>query len=411
MIILYYISAFCIFVGMIKILVCILLLNKTKNIPKEQITNDASFCILIPARNESKVIENLLVSIQNQTYQIKPSSVYVIVEDSSDPTIEITKHHQMNVFVRTNVEGRKRKGYALDETLKNIDEIYDAYVIVDADNILDQNFLQEINETYKRGYDIGVGYRNCKNGNSSIFAATSALTFSMINTLSNKARTKRNKNIIISGTGFYIRGEWIKKWNGYPFHSLTEDYELSLYATLHNMTSTYNEKAIFFDEQPITYKETVKQRIRWIKGYFDSRKEYIPLLKKEYKNKNANMTSQYQATVGVKPYIWVVIGLVFAFINEFIRFFNHAFLTHHNFVVCFKFALILLGTIYGFLWSFTLLLLLLEGTKINLSWQMKIKALFLNPIFLITYVYCVLQAVIKKEVEWDAITHNFNKIS
>lgn len=405
---LYYVSTFCIAIGLIRILVCLIKRNKIKNIPKRKTKKDASFCILIPARNESKVIETLLLSIMKQTYPVSPDSIYVIVEDVLDPTVEICKKYHVNVFVRTMIEGRRRKGYALDEALKSIQKQYDAYVILDADNILEENFLKEMNETYKKGYDIGIGYRNCKNGNRSIFAASSALTFSMINTLSNKVRSKRNKNVIVSGTGFYIDGKWIKKWNGYPFHSLTEDYELSLYATLHNMSSTYNEKAIFYDEQPITYKQTVKQRIRWIRGYFDSRKEYVPLLKKAYKNTGS--ISVYQAIIGVKPYIWIVIGLALALLKEFGTLIYRA-ISQDNLLHCFQFLVILFGSIYGILFLFTLLLLVLEKKKLNLCFSMKVKVLFFNPIFLTTYVYCALKAVLSKEVGWDTITHEENKIS
>ena len=84
----------------------------------------------------------------------------------------------------------------------------------------------------------------------------------------------------MSGTGFYTKGKWIKKWQGYPFHSLTEDYELSLYSILHDLATYYNDNAIFYDGQPTKYSQTVKQRTRWIKGYFDSRKKYIPLIVK-----------------------------------------------------------------------------------------------------------------------------------
>jgi len=405
----HYISLFCIVIGLLQILICLLFTIKTKNIPNKKIEVNAKFCILIPARNESKVIENLLVSITKQTYEVKPD-VYVIVEEKTDPTINICKKYQMNYFIRTEIEGRRRKGYALDEVLKQIRKEYDAYIIVDADNILDKNFLKEMNETYKLGYDIGVGYRNCKNGNTSVIAATSALTFSMINTLSNKARFKKNKNITISGTGFFINGEWIKKWNGYPFHSLTEDYELSLYATLNNMTSAYNENAIFYDEQPLKYKESIKQRTRWVKGYFESRKRYVPLLKNAYKSKNVNRTSQYQAIVGVKPYIWIVMGLALSLLKECLLLVYFVINEQKTLFYCIRFLFILLGSIYGFLFLFTFFLLLLERKKINLSFTMKIKALFFNPIFLSTYVYCALKAALKKEIGWDVIVHTSKEI-
>lgn len=407
---LYYISFFCISIGLFQILVCLLFTFKTKKAKRKKEEKDANFCILIPARNESAVIEKLLISITKQTYAINPASVYVIVEDFNDPTVNICQKYQTNVYVRTQIEGRKRKGYALDEALKHIKKKYDAYIIIDADNILDPNFLMKMNETYQQGYDIVAGYRNCKNGNQSVIAASSALTFSMINTLSNKVRSKRHKNIIVSGTGFCIRGKWIQKWNGYPFHSLTEDYELSLYAILYNMTSIYNEEAIFFDEQPTTYKETVKQRIRWIRGYFDSRKEYVPKFKKARFKKHSHAPSLYQATVGVKPYIWIIIGIMIALLKEIGMFFYFCFQSKKSFLINIKWLGVLLLIIYGILLLFTLLLLILEGRKINLSKSMKIKVLFFHPIFLITYIPCALKAVLKKEVRWDEVKHKSNQI-
>ena len=40
---------------------------------------------------------------------------------------------------------------------------YDAYFIFDADNILDKNYISEMNKSFMSGYDIGIGYRLNKN--------------------------------------------------------------------------------------------------------------------------------------------------------------------------------------------------------------------------------------------------------
>ena len=139
-------------------------------------------------------------------------------------------------------------------------------------------------KTYQEGYDIGSGYRNLKNGNDSIISACSGITFAFLNSNGNETKNKQSRNITLSGTGLYISGDLIKKWKSFPFHSLTEDYELTLYSIEHNLTSYYNKNACFYDEQPIKYKNTINQRPRWIKGYFNTRKEYIPRFRKKLKN-------------------------------------------------------------------------------------------------------------------------------
>lgn len=90
----------------------------------------------------------------------------------------------MNIIYRKDLT-KKRKGYALDDAIKEIlskNKKYDAYFIFDADNILDKNYIKEMINSIEEGYDIGISYRNTKNS-STLVAASSALTFSMINTL------------------------------------------------------------------------------------------------------------------------------------------------------------------------------------------------------------------------------------
>lgn len=364
--------------------------NKNKVNKKD---DDYNFCVLIPARDESKVIEGLLKSLG---LSVNMEDVYVIVEDMKDKTVDICKKYKANVILRTTK--RQRKGYALDEAIKQIKD-YNLYFIFDADNIVDKNFFKEMKKTYEQGYDIGVGYRNCKNGNDNIIAACSSLTFSMINTLGNDFRNKHSANIIISGTGFYIRGSWIKKWQGYPFHTLTEDYELSLYSILNNMTSYYNDKAIFYDEQPTKFNQTIKQRVRWIKGYFEARKKYIPLILKDLKHPNYG--SKYSVCLGVRAFIYIIIGIVIFMIKNIVTMF-----TNYNFISLISLILII---VLSYIIMMIITMKMIKKDKLDLSRKMKLKTIFYNPIYLTTYVYCALIALFKKNISWDKIEHKVNK--
>ena len=140
--------------------------SENNNHPIKEEKKKPDFCILIPAKDESKVIRGPLDSIKNQTYKINMQNVYVIVEDIKDHTVNICKEYKCNYIVRKHLE-LKRKGYALDEAIKQIKKEYDAYFIIDADNILDKDFFKYMSKVYQKGYDIGVGYRDNKNWSSS----------------------------------------------------------------------------------------------------------------------------------------------------------------------------------------------------------------------------------------------------
>lgn len=371
---------------------------KNNRLSLQKRTKFPEIAILIPARNESAVIEGLLKSIAQQTVKVNMRSVYVIVETLQDPTIKICKKYGCSVILREHLD-LQRKGYALDEAIRQIlaaQRHYDLYFIFDADNRLSPNYLREMLLTYHQGYDMATGYRHAKNNNKNVIAAVSALTFTMINTLGNKNRINHCANIIFSGTGCYIDGRLIEEWKGWPFHSLTEDYEMSLYATLHNISTFYNEKAVFYDEQPTKYRQTVDQRVRWIKGYFSARAKYIPLMKK--RKVASNQGSLIKECAGVKPIIWALIGVICLLFNDIVNIFLHP-----NWGLILTSLIGILVVVYLALMFITIFMIKREKMEFNpkIKWQ----AILFNPIYLLTYIYCALKALLVRNVEWKVIKH------
>lgn len=381
-------------------------IQKSSTLPKKRRKENPTVSIIIPARDESKVIRGLLDSIAIQSVKVLPENVYIVVESKDDKTCEIVKEYGMNIVFREDLS-KARKGYAIDDALKHLSSInkkYDMYFIFDADNILDKDFIKNMIVSYLDGYDIAVGYRNTKNGNDSVVAAASSLTFTMINTLFNKRKAKKNLGVTISGTGFYISGEVIRKLDGYPFNTLTEDYELSVYSVLNNISSTYNEKAIFYDEQPIKYNVTKVQRTRWIRGYIDVRKKYHSLLKEKSKDAiNREMIAVER--LGVIPFIIMVIGLfTFIFINIFMIGVNIVLEKSIIYNIIGIISLIII--VYTFLAVITFIMIKKEKEYFGLSKKMKIKAIFYNPIFLVSYIPCAIKALFSPNLGWKRIEHN-----
>lgn len=392
------ISEIIITISILTLLYKYLIMKKNTNYPQKE-KKGHNYAILIPARNESLVIEKLLISIENQTKKIKPEDVYVIVETKKDKTVSIVEKHKMTIVYRKNLN-KKRKGFALDDAIKEIlksNKKYDAYFIFDADNILDKNYIKEMTKSFDEGYDIGIGYRNTKNSKNLVSAA-SALTFSMINTIGNKRKSKYTNNLIISGTGYYIKGTIIESWKGFPFNSLTEDYELSLYSILNNLTTTYNDSAIYYDEQPEIFDVTITQRSRWVKGYFDARRNYIHKIRKSISKKDKNYASKITALIGVNPLITLIIGILLLLIDSITSF--------KNFIIS---LLIIFILIYIILMIFTYIIIKKEENKLDIKVS-KILLIFYNPFYLLSYIYCLYIAITKKDLGWQEIKHTNNTI-
>lgn len=230
------------------------------------------------------------------------------------------------------------------------------------------------------------------------------LLFLFLNSNGNEVKSRQSRNITLSGTGLFIVGDLIKKWKCFPFHSLTEDYEMTLYSIENNLTSYYNKEAMFYDEQPVTYKNTLNQRIRWVKGYFDNRKIYIPKLRKKLKS-NPNFGSVINEISGMRPYIIMIVGAILYILSQIINIvYNYSF---DNFITFISLAKILLivGLAYALFALMTLFVIKKDIDKLNLSKNMQFKTVLFSPLFFVTYVPCALKALFKKDVKWEKVEH------
>lgn len=371
--------------------------------------SDHKFAILIPARNESAVIEQLLLSISEQNYNHDLIETYVIVEKEDDPTCEIAKRYKnTNIFIRKHLEN-KGKGYALDEVIKDIFEKgkeYDAFIICDADNVLDKNFVYEMNKTYDAGYKLCLGYRNSKNWNGGWVASCSALTFSMINTFHNKSRARFNRNVMVSGTGFYIAYDILKQMGGWNFYTLTEDYEISLFSTLNNVKSTYNEYAEFYDEQPTSLKASWNQRLRWVKGYGQVNKQYQKKLLKSAVFDKKNRWSKVEYAMSVLPVMILLAStIVYAVFTLVLGIVGSCLHEAIEWQVWRAFGIVI-GVIYLFYFFYAMVMLLVERKHINITFKNALVCCLMSVFYWAMYIPLYITALFKKEVEWKPIVHS-----
>ncbi len=367
------------------------------------------YAILIPARNESRVIEQLLISIKEQDYDQNLLETYIIVESSSDPTCEIAKKYaNTHVFVRQHLE-LKGKGHALDEVIQHIfasGKKYEAFFICDADNVLSKTFISEMNRSYDAGFQIALGYRNSKNWNDGWIASGSALTFSMFNTFQNKCRSKFNQKVILSGTGFYIASEILEKLGGWKFFELVEDVELSMHAIVTNIKSTYNEYAEFYDEQPSKIKASWNQRIRWVKGFTTVQSKYRKRLFKGFLFDKENKLTKYEYTVNILPVICILASTIIYSLFNLVLGIVGAVNEEPYCAKVFSAFAIAVSVIYLFFVFYAGLMLFAERKHTNITAWNSIVCCVMFPIYMAMYIPIFVESMFKKEVEWKPIVHS-----
>lgn len=268
--------------------------------------------ILVAARNEEAVIGQLLDSLEKQDYPRDLFEVFVVADNCSDRTAEIAERYGATVFVRNSTE-QVGKGYALDFLLTCIDgargkDAFDAFVVFDADNLAKASFLTEINRTFSDGYEIVTGFRNSKNYGDSWIAAATGMWFLRVCSTLNRARSACGVSAELQGTGFLFSNKVKEENGGWPFHLLTEDTEFLVHSILAGYTVGYCHEAEFYDEQPTTFRESWRQRLRWAKGGIQVFKKYYGALVRGIFSKR--FKSCYDFAMCMAPaYILSVIGV------------------------------------------------------------------------------------------------------
>ncbi len=228
------------------------------------------YAVLIPARNEEAVLPHLLDSLRAQDYPQELLTLFVIADNCTDSTAKVAREHGAVVFEREN-KVQVGKGYALDYLLSRIDETisldtFDAFLIFDADNLLQKDYISKIDEVHEAGYAAFCGYRNSKNYASSVLSAGYSIWYLHDSCHLNYSRMAVGNSCNVNGTGFGFTRELIRKIGGWKFYALTEDIEFSTYCATHGIKIGYCHDAILYDEQPLTLRQSWKQRIRWVQG-------------------------------------------------------------------------------------------------------------------------------------------------
>ena len=358
--------------------------------------------IFIAARNEEAVIGNLLESVNAQDYDKERLKTVVIADNCTDNTASIAREKGATVFERFNKE-EIGKGYALDFAIDRLRESgewesIDGIIVLDADNLLTQNYVSEMNKTRNDGYEAFTSYRNSKNYGDNWISAGYGLWYIRESKFLHYARMLLGSSCAISGTGFFVSRALLDRFNGWKFYLLTEDIEFSIFSVINGVQIGCCINAELYDEQPITFKQSYKQRLRWSKGFFQVWKKYgKELVKGIFRYRKFAF---FDMTMNVMPaFILTVVLLTTSITAVLFGIFGWG---DPSPVV--ESLLGYVGFTYSVMLLMGLVTLVSEWKRIHTSAGRKIGFLFMFPLFMYTYIPISVIALFKP-VKWEQIHH------
>lgn len=259
-----------------------------KNKSRKRHEPSKSFAVLVAAHNEEKVVGALIENLKKLDYPEELFDVFVICDNCTDGTANIARSMGVHACERTNYHLRG-KGYAIEWMLKELWAMprqYDAVVMFDADNLVNKDFLQLMNDDLCEGHQVIQGYLDTKNPGDSWITAAYAITYWYCNRLWQLSRTNLKMSNFLGGTGMCFESNLLKDM-GWGATSLVEDLEFSMRCVKRNIYPVLNYDAKVYDEKPVSFRASARQRLRWMQGHFNvARNYFFPLLWASIKERN-----------------------------------------------------------------------------------------------------------------------------
>lgn len=366
------------------------------------------YAFFIAAHNEESVIANLVRSIKAQDYPSELIDTFVVADACTDNTAEEARRAGAIVYERNDL-ARKGKSWVLDygfaRVLEEYPGKYEAFFVFDADNLLSPTYVTEMNKVFDQGYLVATSYRNSKNFDSSWISSAYALWFLREAKFLNNSRMLCGTGCAISGSGWMVSSRIIQGMNGWDFHTLTEDIQFSTFCAANGIRIAY-APAEFYDEQPIDFKSSWTQRMRWTKGFYQVFFSYVGDL---FRGVGKKRFGSYDMLMTIAP--GNILTLISAFVNTVylvIGGLSHGFLaTQNELSMAVGSLMMTFGSMYVTFFVLAVITTISERKHIicrkERRWRI-FTNLFTFPLFMMTYIPICIAALFKK-VEWVPTKH------
>lgn len=367
-----------------------------------------SYAFFIAAHNEEAVIANLVKSIKEQDYPSELIDIFVVADACTDNTAQAARDAGAIVYERNDLS-RKGKSwvmdYGFDRILKEYPGKHEAFFIFDADNLLSRDYVSVMNDAFDQGYLALTSYRNSKNFGSSWISAAYATWFMREARYLNNARMICGTSCAVSGSGYLVSAKIIQGMHGWDFHTLTEDIQFATFCAIHGVRIGY-APAEFYDEQPVTLKASIKQRMRWTKGFYQVLFTYGRHMLTSIAKFRRFAAYDMLMVIGpamLLTLLCLMVNATFIVVGSL----SHGFLaTDSEIEMAIGSVIMIFAYMYGTFFVMGLFTTISERKHIHCPQRWRIFAnLFTFPLFMFTYVPLTVAALFLK-VDWVPTPHD-----
>lgn len=232
------------------------------------------FAVVVAARNEEAVIGNLVHSVLSQDYPASLRDIYVVPNNCTDFTEAAAVAAGARIIHC--VGPVSSKGGALHEAFEQLLPLdYDAFVVFDADNVLERDYLARVNDAIAAGAKVLKTRTRAGNSTASGVAGCYGLYNTCFDLIWNRPRAACGLSAKLVGSGFAVCREVLEEMGGWNTSTIAEDAEFAAQCARIGYRVWWVPDAVNYDEEPNSFMLSLRQRKRWCSGVMQVGKQEL----------------------------------------------------------------------------------------------------------------------------------------
>lgn len=236
------------------------LFNKNHESPRSKKQN--RFVVLIPSYHQDAVIEQTVISILSQAYPQRMFDVTVISDHQEEMTNMRLAQYPITLLTPNFEESTKAK--SLQYAILNLPEfkIYDIALILDADNIVEQDFLSKVNDAFETAATKAIQMHRVSRNRDTTAALLGSIFEEINNAIFRRGHINIGLSSALAGSGIAYDFAWFKA-NVMKARTAGEDKELEALLLRQEIFIDYFDNIYVYGEKKRTTVKMNQQHGRW----------------------------------------------------------------------------------------------------------------------------------------------------
>lgn len=225
--------------------------------------------VLIPSYHQDAVIEQAVISILSQAYPQRMFDVTVISDHQEEMTNMRLAQYPITLLTPNFEESTKAK--SLQYAILNLPEfkIYDIALVLDADNIVEQDFLAKINDAFETAATKAVQMHRISRNRDTTAALLGSIFEEINNAIFRRGHINAGLSSALAGSGIAYDFAWFKT-NIMKARTAGEDKEMEALLLRQGIFIDYFDNIYIYGEKKRTTAKMNQQHGRWAKEQFQN---------------------------------------------------------------------------------------------------------------------------------------------